>query len=293
MSCHRTPADLHPNTTFASQPYTMQMYSTEPQGQQETFTYKQHDPTEHNWCAKPNSAIARHKLWFPLTPDHELLVVKAHNVIRAVLTNTEILSFLPFGSIYSMRRSIRKTSIADTLPKYTGSLSILQSLPSSLAPTSLQLQVPHLPWIDIIPAPIFRDNLIKHMWLRPTCCTEIVQDLVGDLFTFGAGVNLPSVAKSGIDVTQDHIASKHAPQELGIISWSTPWDINGWEFSASFVRKWGFLLDGCKDILNSTNRWRSLRGEDELTLWTDVSGSSRQVQVSDDRTRIYEPHSHI
>lgn len=54
--------------------------------------------------------------------------------------------------------------------------------------------------------------------------------------------------------------------ELGILSWSDPWDISGWEFTEKFVSKWGFLLQGCPDVVNAANRWRALRGEEPLVV---------------------------
>ena len=62
-------------------------------------------------------------------------------------------------------------------------------------------------------------------------------------------------------------SSKQAiTDELGLISWSDPWDVNGWEFTPKFARKWGFLLRGCVDVIEATNRWREQRGEEPLII---------------------------
>ena len=36
--------------------------------------------------------------------------------------------------------------------------------------------------------------------------------------------------------------------------------------SEGFVRKWGFLLAGCADVIEFTNRWRDIRGEERLIV---------------------------
>lgn len=55
-------------------------------------------------------------------------------------------------------------------------------------------------------------------------------------------------------------------EQRGCLVWGEPWTVNGWEVSRGFVRKWGFLLKGCSDLVASTNRWRESRGEDPLII---------------------------
>jgi hypothetical protein len=50
-------------------------------------------------------------------------------------------------------------------------------------------------------------------------------------------------------------------EHRGVIIWSTPWDIRGWEISPGFWEKWRWTLNGCEDIIEATNHWRSIRGE--------------------------------
>lgn len=54
--------------------------------------------------------------------------------------------------------------------------------------------------------------------------------------------------------------------EKGILVWTDPWHMSGWEITEGFARKWGFLLKGCFEIVEATNRWRELRNEDRLTI---------------------------
>ncbi|KAL2430857.1 hypothetical protein ABEF95_013967 [Exophiala dermatitidis] len=55
-------------------------------------------------------------------------------------------------------------------------------------------------------------------------------------------------------------------ERRGVVIWSPPWHIGGWEVTEGFWHKWGWLLKGCTEILEGTNRWRRQRGEDDL-VW--------------------------
>lgn len=59
----------------------------------------------------------------------------------------------------------------------------------------------------------------------------------------------------------------HADQENRptLMVWGESWDGMGWEASAPFLKKWGWLLEGCPDVLKSTNLWREKRGETIFT----------------------------
>jgi hypothetical protein len=52
----------------------------------------------------------------------------------------------------------------------------------------------------------------------------------------------------------------------GWIIWNDPWDVSGWEVTEGFTKKWGYLLRGCFDIIEATNRWRAVRGEGDLIV---------------------------
>lgn len=46
-----------------------------------------------------------------------------------------------------------------------------------------------------------------------------------------------------------------------VIVWGDPSDPSAWEVNTAFLRKWGYLLRGCPEIIESTNIWRIRRGE--------------------------------
>lgn len=115
--------------------------------------------------------------------------------------------------------------------------------PASLLPTPLQQETPHERWIDLMPVPRMRDNAIR--WTGRFSARELCEDMVGGLY--------PNFDPARVE-------------NNGFLVWADPWDVSGWEVTAGFVRKWGFLLEGCHDVVAATNAWRALRDEDPL-VW--------------------------
>ncbi|KAF2176469.1 hypothetical protein K469DRAFT_755635 [Zopfia rhizophila CBS 207.26] len=111
-----------------------------------------------------------------------------------------------------------------------------ESFPASLRPTALQTAIRHHPWIDLFPIPQMRDNFIR-------VCDSIDEDeFYIDL----------------VDVKED------AGEKPNLIVWGNPSDPRAWEASVPFLRKWGWMLRGCQEILDATNYWREIRGEKRL-----------------------------
>jgi len=160
--------------------------------------------------------------------DHRLITLIQYNVLRAIVINMTILS------LYEM------------MPEECGAAFTLYCLPPpphdvppSLNPTLLQQTSPHPVWIGTAPDPAMRDNLIKNYGRFDDddfCC-----DMLGGLYE---GFN---------DI-----------ERRGMIVWSDPWSPDGWEVTEGFARKWSFLLEGCTQLMSSTNKWRAQRGEEPL-----------------------------
>ncbi|KAM0444930.1 hypothetical protein ACHAQK_002465 [Fusarium lateritium] len=112
--------------------------------------------------------------------------------------------------------------------------------PEPLEPTQVQREVFHHPWLDIFPFPRFRDNMIRAVDAGLLDDDDLCQDI--------AEANLGNVQKPSLIVWGDA---------------SVP---HSWEASPWFVRKWGWLLQGCPEMLEVTNRWRQSRGE-RLLQW--------------------------
>lgn len=188
---------------------------------------------------------------FPISRDHQLLTVIAHNVCRAILMNTSIVAKVRSTASAS-------NSCCEVLRTFKLS-SLCSEFPPTLRPTQLQELVPHLPWLDLFPSSRLRDNLIAAFMQKRIDHEDLVKDLVGCLFDDGAGME-----------SQENTAQKehggNAVQDLGLVAWGDPWDIRGWEMTEPFIRKWRFLLAGCVDVIAATNKWRQLRGEEELLM---------------------------
>jgi hypothetical protein len=86
-----------------------------------------------------------------------------------------------------------------------------------------------------------RDNLIR---------------LAGTYNTYDLSLDLSKRIFEGFD----------SEEQYGCMIWGEPWTVRGWEVSEGFVKKWGFLLKGCPEIIESTNHWREMRGEERLIV---------------------------
>jgi hypothetical protein len=107
--------------------------------------------------------------------------------------------------------------------------ALTDDLPSAIAPTTLQKSVPHLSYLDMLPWATIRDNILKS--ITTINQGEFMSDMrIGSLRVWG----------------------------------TVPWDPIGWEVGEDFAKKWWFLLD--EGIIQTTNFWRSQRGETPLSL---------------------------
>ncbi|KAH8807671.1 hypothetical protein F5884DRAFT_857245 [Xylogone sp. PMI_703] len=111
--------------------------------------------------------------------------------------------------------------------------------PLNLQPTALQLAVIHHPWIDLFPVPRMRDNILS--------------GLVAGLFDED-------------ELCCDILEIDNKSEKPRLIVWGESWDIYAWEASVPFLRKWGWLVHGCPEILETTNNWRAKRGEKALSF---------------------------
>ncbi|TVY78452.1 hypothetical protein LSUE1_G004540 [Lachnellula suecica] len=162
---------------------------------------------------------------FPLCPDH-LITLLQFNSLRASAVNQTLIS-----------------GILVTLLDCNGDEEIMhpELLPPALLPTALQQTVPHGSWIDLFPSPEGRDRLIQATGTFDE--DELWADCIGGLYE---------------GFPDDEI------ERRGMIAWSPPWHISGWEMSEGFLKKWGWLVKGLPGLLEATNRWRMERGEEPL-----------------------------
>lgn len=174
---------------------------------------------------------------FPLSPDH-LITLLQFNALRALAVNRTLLSGILTTPLDCDEEIIHVISYP-TNPEL---------VPSSLLPTLLQQTVPHGDWIDLFPYPEARDRLIRAAGTFDE--DELWDDCSGGLYE---------------GFPDDEL------QRRGIIAWSPPWDITGWEMSEGFWHKWGWIFKGLPKALEATNRWRIERGEDPFVQEGDAA----------------------
>ena len=176
---------------------------------------------------------------FPLSCDH-LITVVHYNVWRACLYN---ILMIGLGDLLGKDCQL-VTSCAPKLP-----------VPPNLYPTPLQQQIAHPSWIDLFPDPKFRDNMIIAHGQYDEMA--LFKDLIGDVCT-GTGGGL----KTANEASASHCGGEE--EQKGVIVWSRPWDTSGWELTQGFIKRWALLLDGCDELIGSSNRWRAQRDEGPL-----------------------------
>lgn len=167
------------------------------------------------------------------------------NVINSLTRNAEILGL---QVDWLLCHSVSPFGLPAT--HGTGSSSPL-TCPDNLVPTMLQQRVPHHPLVDLFPLPRMRDNFLVAISQILTHDEE--QRLWDDLIESGAGDGW-----------------------TGMIVWGDPWDSRNWEVTWPFLRAWGWLLQGCDEVMASTNYWRRKRGQRRIDLqdWWPEDGES-------------------
>ncbi|KXH35617.1 hypothetical protein CSAL01_02840 [Colletotrichum salicis] len=154
------------------------------------------------------------------------------NVFHAFVRNAHAVNFdagwLTYDSISPFNKSGPGLGLATTTA----------TCPSNMLPTALQLSVEHHPWIDFFPQPRMRDNFLRVVADHGEDYVD-EDEMCRDVVDVGAGAGV---------------------EDAALIVWGEPWDPRSWEATEPFLRKWGWLLDGCTEMLEGTNYWREKRG---------------------------------
>ncbi len=181
------------------------------------------------------------RIIFPLSADH-LITLLQYNALRALAVNRTLITGILTTPLDCSPDDDDEVQI--TIP-YPANPKLL---PPALLPTTLQQTVPHGIWIDLFPSPEGRDRLIRAAGSFDE--DELWDDCIGGLYQ---------------GFPDDEVARR------GIVAWSPPWDIAGWEMSEGFLAKWGWLFGGLPGALEATNRWRRERCEEEIPFVVNVS----------------------
>jgi hypothetical protein len=194
-----------------------------------------------------------------------ILHLVTYNTFRGLFSNKQLLSRLVKHMVIPFPGRAEEIDIMTRFPERAIMGSFKGNIPLCLAPTSLQLHVPHATWIDLFPFPRMRDNLIvRHEQFDHR---ELVADVIGD--------SLPRVV---FEANQSHSefqssfkmikSPKHRGtfgDRKGLILWGEPFEPSSWEAAPGFLEKWGWAVVGCPELLQATNKWRALRGEELIS----------------------------
>ncbi|RLM01365.1 hypothetical protein CFD26_109025 [Aspergillus turcosus] len=126
---------------------------------------------------------------------------------------------------------------------------IFKTLKPDLRPNKEQITVKHHPFIDILPFPTLRRNMIKHQ--NEFDENEFFHDMLTGLVCWGG---------SGIGKRDRNISTGYA-------STGTPWDSRSWEARDWYIKKYWRLLGGEEgELVRQSEWWRSIRGEAPLDV---------------------------
>lgn len=209
---------------------------------------------------------------FPLSTDHLLHLVQ-YNVFRAFVSNKRTLNTLLTGWT-DKPPSPTTCPISGPYRDDTNVYPLNPNIPLSLVPTRLQQKRLHSIWINLFPFPRVRDNLITREGSYDHW--ELLQDLIGELMSA-----TPAQKRQGTPLTitvSDPKPMQTPPLTLGrdedeitagrkgLIVWGEPHDMQSWELTPGFLAKWSWVVEGCDDLVESSNRWRLRRGEEPMRL---------------------------
>ncbi|KIV79143.1 hypothetical protein PV11_06723 [Exophiala sideris] len=179
----------------------------------------------------------RDHAWKLTLPADHLISLVFYNVYRGLLANVEILG-LDLNLMYTDEYP------SPFLPLSSSASSALRHLPPALQPTELQKTIAHHPQWDVFPDPIIRDNILRY-GENNIDDYEFCLDLVGN-------------------GRFDDLEGCSTQEKNGLICWGEPWELDGWEVTEAFARKYPFFLRGALTFQECSNKWRVKRGEEPL-----------------------------
>ncbi|KUI58051.1 hypothetical protein VP1G_05394 [Cytospora mali] len=123
--------------------------------------------------------------------------------------------------------------------------SIFKTLKPDLRPIREQITIRHPPYIDILPFPTLRKNLIVHQ--HEVDVEQMFHDALNGLICWGG----TGVGRRDRDCSTGRTSS------------GAPWDCRSWEAKPWFIRKYWNLLGGEEgELVRQSEWWRTIRGEE-------------------------------
>lgn len=191
------------------------------------------------------------------TPIDHLIHLIQHNVFRGLSSNKSVVEQWTFKN-----GPFQNTLKQPVACEITMVFAVQVDFPPSLHPTSLQMSLPHASWINTLPFPAMRDNLIT--WQHLFNHSEFLNDLVGNY------INMEDNARGSLSF-DDSLPECEGEDEVttgrrGLILWGEPHEKESWELTPGFIRKWAWSVEGCQELIQSSNQWRAARGESPLEV---------------------------
>ncbi len=125
----------------------------------------------------------------------------------SLMTNDQTLGFV--------NQWLHCEAISPFFRSYDTTQTAVQTCPADLRPTSLQLTVDHHPWVDLLPDPRMRNNILQ----------------LGDEYDDGP-------------LCHDIADNRHGSDSEGLIVWGDPCNPESWEIGEDFYKKWPWVLQG-------------------------------------------------
>lgn len=193
----------------------------------------------------------------------QLLHLIHFNVLRGLLSIKAILGALAV----SWASGSDPEPFDARFPTFSMVLPVAPGLPKSKDPTASQMNLTHSAWISMMPFPAMREALIRSETSFDHA--EFANDVIGSLLPSDL-FKLPSALTFREPVPRRQLLlSNGADDEVtadqdGLILWGEPYLVESWEATPGFLQKWAWALEGCEDLIESSNRWRVMRGEEPM-----------------------------
>lgn len=199
-------------------------------------------------------------------PADNLLHLIYQNAFRGFLSNKGMLS----QSVIVFTATTDHTTpefhnLHSVFPSYSIVFPTAMDIPGGLDPTHEQMSRAHQTWIDLVPFPKMRNNLIQ--WESSFDHAEFVEDMVGhfvDLRSLSRSETGPASSGKQVVRLQGGDSSDADSSGKGLVLWGEPYLAESWEATPGFLRKWAWAAEGCEELIESTNRWRRARGEQSV-----------------------------
>ncbi|KIW05387.1 uncharacterized protein PV09_03902 [Verruconis gallopava] len=157
------------------------------------------------------------------------------NVLQAIARNAVLMGFWTEG----LCKDDYVSPYNDHGPRLPHETLPLANCPAALAPTRLQRTMIHHPWIDLFPFPDFRERVLRALDAGILDEDELCLDIL-------------------------EVDGRDLEERPALIVWGESSNPMAWEASVQFLRRWGWLVQGCPELLESTNYWRERRNERRL-----------------------------